>query len=75
MKQQFCKTCNDYVSVLAKPSGPHTKLICVHCGKYIKFASSKDLADNPDDALVDDDILNRIEFKLDLIIDHLGIKA
>ena len=54
----------------------HNRLDCTECGKYIKFIGQNDLdallkIENTDEpAMV---TLDEINFKLDLIIDHLGI--
>ena len=69
-----------------KPNELHNRLDCTECGKYIKFIGKKELRellisvsaydDLPDPAYDDlpDVSLSEINFKLDLIIDHLGIK-
>jgi len=52
----------------------HKKLSCDRCGSYVKFIGKKDFlidADNADDETI---FLDEINFKLDLILDHLGIK-
>lgn len=65
--------------------GYHNRLDCTECGKYIKYIGEQELreikikyADNILDDLQDrphrpEDDLSEISFKLDLILDHLGI--
>lgn len=61
-------------------SGPSFKLSCNTCMKYIKFVGKKDTFQyisvdvEEDDIIVNKDMLNEINFKLDLILDHLGIR-
>jgi len=72
-----CKKCGSNNGILNK-NGPHTKLSCNHCGSYIKFVSKNEynklIEDNgmEDNGMEGNDI-DEINFKLDLILDHLGI--
>ncbi len=51
----------------------HQKLLCAECDKYIKFVGKNDhfrrVTDEPDM-----DLLQEINFKLDLLLDHLEIR-
>jgi hypothetical protein len=64
----------------------HVRMDCKECGKYIKFIGKNELSNmgidimdlvkkkvpkHPDTGIT----LKDINFKLDLIIDHLGIKS
>ena len=58
-----CKKCSsdDLVDV---NSGPHSKVICGECWTFQKFN---------EDGKPEMKLLEEIYFKLDLILDHLGI--
>ena len=76
-----------YKAKFKKGTGHHNRLDCTECGKFIKFIGSDELdeispgweemIDFKNKKKISDDrsILAEISFKLDLIIDHLGIKA
>ena len=53
--------------------GPHYKAVCPNCGAYIKFLKASEVQkfnlESPEDPQ------EEILFKLDLILDHLGIKT
>jgi DNA transposition AAA+ family ATPase len=75
---EACKKCGHYKGIINK-NGPHIKLSCDYCGSYIKFISKNEynalIIDNEEQKnQTDDDIMNEINFKLDLILDHLGIR-
>ena len=69
-----------------KGTGFHNRLDCTECGKFIKFIGSSELDKispgwrgkiefkNKKKVSEDKSILSEINFKLDLIIDHLGIE-
>jgi len=55
-------------------SGPHYKLLCAKCRRFLKFISKSTLENCTKVADRTEEItLETINFKLDLIIDHLGI--
>jgi len=57
-------------------SGLHNKLTCYSCKKYIKFVRKYDVYESADDIVDDQKItLEEINFKLDLILDHLNIRV
>lgn len=55
-------------------SGPHRKLSCFDCGNYIKMIGKAEvfIPEHTDEDIKE--IVKEINFKLDVIIDHLGIK-
>lgn len=69
-------TCGSTIGYVEQ-SGPHNKLYCEKCKRYIKFISQKELNKlSPVAGGVPEQItLEEINFKLDLILDHLGIKC
>lgn len=76
-----CKICTNDVANVNK-SGPHNKLICSKCGAYIKFIGQLELDNLDDVSEIDTSIdinntniinLNEINFKLDLVLNHLKI--
>jgi hypothetical protein len=61
----------------------HNRVDCLECGRYIKFIGESELdrikiVQNVDDfqehPIYPEDGLAELNFKLDLIIDHLGVK-
>ena len=74
---ECCKYCASERGKIIQ-AGPHRKLICASCGKYLKFIGAAEFARLTSQAVdespsADEDRLARIEFKLDLILDHLNI--
>jgi len=53
----------------------HNRVDCLECGKYIKFMGEKELRKIKSESAIDREITNaELNFKLDLILDHLGVK-
>ena len=68
-----------------KNKGLMKRLDCLECGRYIKFIGDKELNDidpkwrdktdfKEKERLENEIDLEEINFKLDLILDHLGVK-
>ena len=80
-QDQLCKYCSSNTGKI-EVSGPHKKLLCGTCGKYLKFINQADYAfllqyEEMQPKILDVDYhqrLDEINFKLDLIIDHFNIK-
>jgi hypothetical protein len=83
---QCCKYCASEKGKIIQ-AGPHRKLICGACNKYLKFVGEAEFQNivrlnqypsNMHDDLIEntgfDQAMGEINFKLDLIIDHLNIK-
>ena len=72
-----CQHCGKFEYGVIAASGPHMRLNCNECGKFIKFVKKTEIyeyIDEPKEPEEDPDILKEINFKLDLILDHLGIR-
>lgn len=55
-------------------NGPHYELICTSCNKHLQFISKGMLDSLPDIGKEKEEVtLETINFKLDLILEHLGI--
>ena len=74
--QYKCFKCEKEVTVNVIKAGPHNKLVCSECKAYIKFISNDELESclSMMDFKSNSTLIDEIVFKLDLIIDHLGIK-
>lgn len=84
-----CRECQSDDLVIIQ-SGPHSKLVCGECWEFQRFIP-KNIAKNfkemkasqinnvldniPEGGKQDMEYLGEISFKLDLILDHLGIIA
>lgn len=86
-----CKYCGSEKGKVFQ-AGPHRKLVCGACGKYLRFLNKASFSflvqsdvtaakvqsrlEEPLDEPLDVDrmSLDEINFKLDLILDHLNIK-
>ena len=70
-----CNRCEKMVIAnVIKKSPKQNKLVCTECKQYIKFIGQTEL----EGCMIDSDIedpLHEISFKLDLILDHLGIRS
>jgi len=49
--------------------GTHNRVDCAECGKFIKYLGKDDFQEHPEQP----DYFDKINFKLDLILDNLGI--
>ena len=73
---KYCKSINGQIEF----KEPHNKLSCGECGKYIKFISDSDAAflewvdKESAPKQQNNSTIQEINFKLDLVLDHLGIK-
>ena len=74
--QYKCGRCDEETTANVVKSGPHNKLVCSKCKQYIKFISNDELEScvSMEDYKSDPNLIKEIVFKLDLILDHLGIK-
>jgi uncharacterized Zn finger protein len=68
-----CKKCGSYKGSLVKIS-IHNKLSCAECGAFIKFVSAKETIELETVKNASNEVtLEEVNFKLDLILSHLGI--
>jgi len=64
--------CGSDTGIITK-SGDHKKLSCALCGKYIKFVGKSEVYKIVNNVESNLNLLKEINFKLDLILDHLNI--
>jgi len=79
----LCNRCNKIVKAKVTRTGfkkvnyggkKHNRLDCTECGKYIKFIGKQELFEYTNDEPPEvNGGLDEINFKLDLILDNLGI--
>jgi len=74
-----CVKCGGEFGVITE--GTHRKLSCNSCKAYIKFVGKYDVFESADDIDTgvyngeQGSLLDEINFKLDLILDHLDIRV
>lgn len=69
-----CKRCGSSVCIIYE-NGPHLECRCESCNEFIKYIKKKDLHNYKEVDVPEEDVnLQTLNFKLDLILAHLGIE-